>query len=94
MTKKVQKERLFVDCYDEWIEMYKVGAISDITLKKYRIASNFLRKVCPKLFLSDFDRMEYQKILNEYAKTHERQTTADFHTQVKACIRDLFHVNI
>ncbi|MDT2889406.1 site-specific integrase [Lactococcus lactis] len=91
MTKKIQKERLFVDCYDEWIEMYKVGAISDITLKKYRIASDFLRKVCPKLFLSDFDRMEYQKILNEYAKTHERQTTADFHTLVKACIRDLFH---
>ncbi|MDG6144029.1 site-specific integrase, partial [Lactococcus formosensis] len=71
--------------------MYKVGAVSEVTLEKYRIASKFLRQVCPKLFLSDFDRMEYQKILNEYAKTHERQTTADFHTQVKACIRDLFH---
>jgi len=91
LTKKTKKERLFVDCYDEWIEMYKVGAVSEGTLAKYRIASKFLRQVCPKLFLSDFDRMEYQKILNEYAKTHERQTTADFHTQVKACIRDLFH---
>ncbi|MCH1723331.1 site-specific integrase [Lactococcus formosensis] len=71
--------------------MYKVGAVSEVTLAKYRIASKFLRQVCPKLFLSDFDRMEFQKILNEYAKNHERQTTADFHTQVKACIRDLFH---
>lgn len=44
MTKRKQKERLFVDCYDEWIEIYKVGDISDITLKKYRIASEFMKK--------------------------------------------------
>lgn len=91
MTKRKQKERLFVDCYDEWIEIYKVGDISDITLKKYRIASEFLRKTCPKLRLSDFDRTQYQKILNEYAKTHEKSTTGDFHHLVKACIKDLFH---
>lgn len=91
MTKKIQKERLFVDCYDEWIEIYKVGDIADITLKKYRMASDFLRKTCPKLFLSDFDRAQYQKILNEYAKTHEKVTTAGFHHLLKACIKDLFH---
>jgi len=90
LNNKIKKERLFVDCYDEWIEMYKVGFVSDVTLKKYRIVSKFLRQVCPKLFLSDFDRRAYQNILNEYAKTHEKATTGDFHTLVKACVRDLF----
>lgn len=91
MARKKKKDRLFVDCYDEWIEIYKVGAIGDATLKKYYMTAKYLRKFCPDLLLSGFDRLEYQKIINEYAKTHEKQTTGDFHTQVKACVRDLFH---
>ncbi|EUJ48623.1 phage integrase, partial [Listeria rocourtiae FSL F6-920] len=33
MAKK--KGILFCDYYDEWIEVYKVGAIAKITLDKY-----------------------------------------------------------
>src|SRR5699024_5260807 len=36
----------------------------------------------------ELDRIEYQKLLNEYAKTHERQTTMDFHHQMKGAILD------
>ncbi len=89
MTKK--KEQLFVDYYDEWIETYKVGAVTDITLNKYYTVSKHLRVICPKLLISDLDRKEYQQIINEYAKTHEKQTTMDFNTHVKACIKDLFY---
>jgi integrase len=89
MAKK--KEQLFVDYYDEWIETYKVGAIADITLKKYYTVAKVLREIVPKLLISDLDRKEYQKIINEYAKTHEKQTTMDFNTHVKACIKDLFY---
>ncbi|EOG7794618.1 TPA: site-specific integrase, partial [Listeria monocytogenes] len=34
MTKK-QKEILFCDYFEEWVEVYKVGAIAKITLAKY-----------------------------------------------------------
>jgi integrase len=90
MAKK-QKEQLFVDYYDEWIETYKVGAITDITLNKYYTVAKHLRAICPKLLISDLDRKAYQKIINEYATTHEKQTTMDFNTHVKACIKDLFY---
>ncbi len=89
MTKK--KEILFCDYYDEWIETYKVDAITEVTLKKYYQVAKVLREICPRLFISDFDRREYQRIINEYAKTHEKQTTIDFHHHVKSCIKDLFH---
>ncbi|MHC5215645.1 site-specific integrase [Enterococcus sp. LJL128] len=89
MAKK--KEILFCDYFEEWIEIYKVGAIADVTLNKYYTAAKVLREVCPRLFLSDFDRKEYQRIINEYAKTHEKQTTIDFHHIIKGCIKDLFH---
>ncbi|EOV1464691.1 site-specific integrase [Listeria immobilis] len=89
MSKK--KEILFCDYYDEWIETYKVNAIAEVTLKKYYQVAKVLREICPRLFISDFDRREYQRIINEYAKTHEKQTTIDFHHHVKSCIKDLFH---
>lgn len=88
---KKKKEILFCDYYEEWIETYKVGAIADVTLNKYYMAAKHLRDICPKLLLSEFDRRDYQKIINEYAKTHEKQTTVDFHHHVKSAIQDAFH---
>lgn len=91
MTRKKQKEILFCDYFDQWVETYKVGAIKQVTLNKYYMSGKQLRKICPKLLMSNFDRIEYQKIINEYAKTHEKQTTVDFHHNIKGCILDAFH---
>ncbi|WP_239255396.1 site-specific integrase [Listeria ilorinensis] len=86
-----KKKILFCEYYEEWIETYKVDAVAGVTLKKYYITLKHLKDICPNLYVSDLDRRTYQKIINEYAKTHEKQTTMDFHHQVKACIQDLFH---
>lgn len=80
-----------MDYYDEWVNVYKVGAIADVSLKKYYSALRFLKEACPKLLISDFDRREYQRVINEYSKTHEKQTVKDFHHHIKACIKDMFH---
>lgn len=90
MAKK-KKEILFCDFFENWIETYKVGAIAKVTLEKYYMAAKHLRDICPKLLMSEFDRQAYQRIINEYAKTHEKQTTTDFHHQVKGCILNAFH---
>ncbi|WP_446499793.1 tyrosine-type recombinase/integrase [Listeria booriae] len=89
MAKK--KEILFCDYYEEWVETYKAGAIEDVTLKKYYMAARHIRNICPKLLMSDFSRRDYQKIMNEYGKTHEKQTAKDFHHHLKAAIRDAYH---
>lgn len=89
MVKK--KNPLFVDYYAQWIETYKVGAIREITLNKYYVTLKFLETNFPKLLMSDLDRLSYQRILNLYAETHEKQTTMDFHHHVKSCIQDAFH---
>lgn len=88
MEKK--KEILFCDYYEEWIETYKVGAIREITLNKYYVAFKFLKINFPKLFMSDLDKLAYQRILNLYAETHEKQTTKDFHHHIKGAIQDAF----
>lgn len=42
----------------------------------------------PYLKLCEATRVTYQQLLNDYAAQHERQTTMDFHHQLKAAILD------
>ena len=42
----------------------------------------------PLLTLAELNRITYQKLLNDYAVSHERQTTMDFHHQLKGAVLD------
>ncbi len=76
------------DYYKEWISVYKEGAIRDVTLSKYKMSYIWIEKLVPELRLCDVSRIAYQQIINDYAKEHERQTTMDFHHQLKGAILD------
>ena len=76
------------DYYRNWISVYKEGAIRDVTLSKYKMSLTWIEKLAPDLKLCDVTRTDYQQIINEYAKEHERQTTMDFHHQLKGAILD------
>ncbi len=52
------------------------------------MTQSWLEKLIPNLKMSDMTRISYQQLLNDYAKTHERQTTMDFHHQLKGAILD------
>lgn len=80
--------QLFYQYFEDWIELYKVGSIRAVTLEKYYMSVQWVEKLAPDLRLCDLDRRNYQKLLNDYAKTHEKQTTMDFHHQVKGAILD------
>ena len=79
------------DRYDLWVDLYKAGAVADVTLKKYRMTGVWLRELAKELTVHELDRPRYQGILNEYAKTHEKVTTLDFHRQVRCFVKDLIH---
>lgn len=84
----VDNTQLFVDYYQEWVQIYKQGAIREVTMAKYRLTQQWLRRLIPDLPLAQLDRGEYQKLINAYAEHHERQTTMDFHHQLKGAILD------
>ena len=85
---EISRETLFSEYYSQWVKVYKEGAIRKVTLDKYRMTQSWIEKLVPDLKLCDMSRIEYQTILNEYARTHERQTTMDFHHQLKGAILD------
>ena len=82
------KSMLFCDYYKQWISVYKEGAIRPVTMKKYEMAYNWLAKLIPDIKMNDLDRITYQKLLNDYATCHEKQTTMDFHHHLKCAILD------
>lgn len=89
MSKRKQN-KLLHQYFIEWVHMYKVGAIRETTLQKYYISHKHLVNLAPTLRLKDLNRKSYQQLMNDFAETHERQTTMDFHHQVKSAIFDAF----
>ena len=88
MENNIFSDELFCDYYAKWIYVYKEGAIRKVTLDKYLMSHRWLVKLAPNLKVSQLNRITYQQILNEYALLHERQTTMDFHHQLKGAILD------
>jgi integrase len=84
----MKEETLFYEYYENWIKIYKEGAVRDVTLDKYKLTLKWIKKLEPDLKIGDVDRMAYQGILNKYAATHEKQTVIDFHHQLKGAILD------
>ena len=87
----IKNKILFCDYYENWLQAYKVGSLRPITLKKYYNTLNWLKKIVPNLMIEDLNRSEYQKIINSFAEQHEKQTTQDFHRQVKSAITDAIY---
>jgi integrase len=85
---RTKSSQLFYKYYEEWIELYKVNAIRSVTLDKYYMSLKWITKLAPELKLNDLNRRTYQKLINDYALEHEKQTTQDFHHQVKSAIMD------
>ncbi len=83
-----EKNELFFEYYENWIKMYKEGAIRKVTMDKYLLTLSWIKRLVPKLTLKEINRTEYQNLINKYAESHERQSTMDFHHQLKGAILD------
>lgn len=88
MLDSTQNNDLFCEYYAKWIKIYKEGAIRKVTLGKYLMTNEWLKRLIPNLKIGDLNRITYQQLLNDYAEHHERQTTMDFHHQLKGAILD------
>jgi len=88
MVRKKKVELFFHEYFEEWVKLYKEGAVRPVTLQKYYINLQRIIELAPNLKVNELDRKSYQTLLNKYALTHEKQTTMDFHHQLKGAILD------
>jgi len=88
MISDMENNELFSDYYKEWVDVYKKGAIRKATMDKYLMTQKWVEKLAPSLKVAEINRSTYQELLNNYAEYHEKQTTLDFHHQIKGAILD------
>ena len=88
MNSDLQSAELFSEYYKKWIDVYKKGAIRKATMDKYLMTQKCVEKLIPELKVCEINRSTYQELLNSYAEYHEKQTTLDFHHQIKGAILD------
>jgi integrase len=88
MFSRTKDLELFRRYYARWIKVYKEGAIRKVTMQKYLMTQMWIEKLVPDLLTCEMTRTNYQQLINDYAECHERQTTMDFHHQLKGAILD------
>lgn len=88
MLNQIKETDLFSEYYLQWIRIYKEGAIRKVTLNKYFMTHTWIKRLMPDIRLCDMTRIAYQQLINDYALTHEKQTTMDFHHHLKCAILD------
>jgi len=80
--------QFFHEYFADWMEVYKNGAVRSITYQKYLTTLQKLIELAPTLKIYEINKRCYQNLINEYAKTHEKKTTMNFHHQLKSAILD------
>lgn len=88
MALQSRTTQYFHEYFSEWMQMYKLGAVRPITYQKYLMTHRRLTEISPDLTICELDKRKYQLLLNNYAETHEKQTTMDFHHHLKSAILD------
>lgn len=74
--------------FKQWIDTYKVGQVSKVTLSRWYYDAKVIKKMAPNLGISDITRMDVQRLINEYGKTHELPTVEDFLHTIAAPLKD------
>jgi len=85
---KIGGLQCFHEYFADWMEVYKRGYVRPITFQKYEMTLKRLSDIAPHLQICELNKRTYQTLINEYAKTHEKQTVKDFHHHLKSAIFD------
>ena len=79
---------LLAEYFKVWMETYKKPASAPVTYVKYQNTYKHLKNYFGEIEFSAISRQQYQVILNKFAETHAKRTTAGFHKQIRAAILD------
>lgn len=80
--------------FHQWMETFKKPAVSPVTYVKYQNTHQHIKNNFGSLEITQVSRQKYQAVLNNFAKTHAKRTTAGFHKQVRAAVLDALEEGI
>lgn len=78
----------FYDYYISWINTYKIGRLDHTTERKYKIIGKLIKGKFGETLLKDIKRMDYQQLLDNYAKEHARTTVNEINGRIRKVVQD------
>lgn len=82
------KDILLSDHFEQWMNVYKKGKVSDVTFRKYNNTLMNIKKYFSDDTIKKISRTHYQEKINDFSKEHADATVERFHTQIKASLRN------
>ncbi|WP_099973878.1 site-specific integrase [Lactobacillus terrae] len=78
----------FANYFKNWVEVYKVGKVSTGTELKYKTVVTMIENYFGNKLMKDVKKQEYQKFIDEIAKTHVKDTVARFNGYIRRSLGD------
>ena len=78
----------FANYFYEWYQVYKYPQLQQRTRKRYEVTYHELKTYFKHTLITDITRIEYQKFINWYGRTHAKITVAKVNSIVRACINN------
>jgi integrase len=88
------EDPLLSDYVRDWIDMYKIGNVQKVTETKYRSFINAIEQGLPFKTVKMLTKREYQAFLNEFGKTHAKDTIRKLNGLIRACVREAIEEGI
>ena len=80
------KKYTFYDYFVEWAKTYRYPNIADISKNRYKSNAFYIREYFGATRIDKITRSNFQKFLNQYAKTHAPTSVSKLKTMVKSCL--------
>ena len=81
---KSQSTVLLHEYFQEWVELYQVGAARDVTLQKYAKSRNNLQLLAPETRFADINRKHTKKFDTSYPNPMNGNPQSIFHNNLNA----------
>lgn len=80
--------------FQQWMETFKKPAVASVTYVKYQNTHQHIVSYFGDIKLQTVTRQTYQTVLNKFAISHAKRTTAGFHKQIRAAVLDAIEEGI
>ncbi|PTI71970.1 site-specific integrase [Mammaliicoccus vitulinus] len=81
----------FADYFKSWYETNKKDKVTQKTYDRYVIAHRLIKEYFNHTLLTELNRMDYQKFINEYAGNHSTDSTRKLNSYIRNCLDDAIH---
>ena len=83
-----ENDPIWADYFNDWYETFKKNKISLSTARLYTKTHQRLTDYFGKEKISDVTRKQYQHFMNQFGKSHAKETVQKTNSIIRACVKD------